>query len=466
VDPLMLARWQFGIVTVYHFLFVPLTISLAFIVAGFQTAWVRTGNEKHLRLTKFFGQLFLINFALGVVTGIVQEFQFGMNWSAYSRFVGDIFGAPLAIEGLVAFFLESTFLGLWIFGWDRLPKMAHLATIWIAAIGTVLSAYFILAANSWMQHPVGYTVNEAAGRAELTDIMAVLLNSTALVTFVHTIPAAFVTGGAFVTGIAMWRLVRHPEVDVPAFRTAAKAGAWILVVSGLLVAITGDTQARVMTAQQPMKMAAAEALYETSQPASFSILTIGSLDGSEELFSIRIPYLLSFLATGDFNGQVEGINDLQAQYEQHFGPGDYTPNIPVAYWTFRLMIGVGMLAALAAAWFLWSMRRGRRPSRGAVTIAVLLPFLPLAANSLGWLFTEMGRQPWIVWGLMTTPLGVSPSTSTLEVALTLVGFTVLYGILAVVEVSLLLRRIRAGLPDADPTSGIHHDGEPELALGY
>ena len=468
VDPLMLARWQFGIVTVYHFLFVPLTISLAFTVAGFQTAWVRSGHERHLRLTKFFGQLFLINFALGVVTGIVQEFQFGMNWSDYSRFVGDIFGAPLAIVGLVAFFLESTFLGLWIFGWDRLPKLAHLATIWIAAIGTVLSAYFILAANSWMQHPVGYTFNEAAGRAELTDIMAVLLNSTAIVAFVHTIPAAFVTGGAFVAGVAMWRLVRHPGVDAPAFRSAAKVGAWMLVVSGLLVAITGDAQARIMTDQQPMKMAAAEALYETSQPASFSIFTIGSLDGSKEIFSIRIPNLLSFLATADFNGKVEGINNLQAQYEQAFGPGDYTPNIPVTYWTFRLMIGTGMLAALAAAWFLWSMRRGRLPSRGAVTIAVLLPFLPLAANSLGWIFTEMGRQPWIVWGLMTTPLGVSPSTSAVEVGLTLVGFTVLYGVLAVIEVGLLLRQIRAGLPDADPTAGFHHDGEPEpeLGLGY
>jgi cytochrome d ubiquinol oxidase subunit I len=466
VDPLMLARWQFGIVTVYHFLFVPLTISLAFVVAGFQTAWVRTGNEKHLRLTKFFGQLFLINFALGVVTGIVQEFQFGMNWSDYSRFVGDIFGAPLAIEGLVAFFLESTFLGLWIFGWDRLPKMAHLATIWIAAIGTVLSAYFILAANSWMQHPVGYTFNEAAGRAELTDIMAVLLSSTALATFAHTIPAAFVTGGAFVAGVAMWRLVRRPGVDAPAFRTAAKAGAWILVVSGVLVVITGDSQGKIITAQQPMKMAAAEALYETSQPASLSLITIGSLDGSEELFSIKIPYLLSFLATGDPNGKVEGINDLQAQDEQVFGPGDYTPNIPVAFWSFRLMIGVGMLAVLIAAWFLWSMRKGRLPSRGAVAIAVLLPLLPLAANSLGWILTEMGRQPWIVWGLMTTPLGVSPSTSTLEVGLTLVGFTVLYGVLAVVEVSLLLRQIRAGLPDADPSAGIHHDGEPDLALGY
>jgi cytochrome bd ubiquinol oxidase subunit I len=465
VEPLMLSRWQFGITTVYHFLFVPLTISLAFTVAGFQTAWVRTGNPAHLRLTKFFGQLFLINFALGVVTGIVQEFQFGMNWSSYSRFVGDIFGAPLAIEGLLAFFLESTFLGLWIFGWDRLPKKVHLSTIWIAAVGTVLSAYFILAANSWMQHPVGYTLNQQAGRAELTDIMAVLLNSTALITFAHTIPAAFLTGGAFVAGIAMWRLLRHPEADHQAFRSAAKAGAWMVVVSGLLVAVTGDAQARLMTQQQPMKMASAEALYHTSQPASFSIFTIGSLDGSQEVFSIRIPYLLSFLATGDPNGKVEGINDLQGLYEQEFGPGDYTPNIPVTYWGFRLMIGVGGLAALAAAWFLWAMRKGRLPGRMAVTVAIVLPFLPLAANSIGWIFTEMGRQPWIVWGLMTTPLGVSPSSSTLQVAITLVGFTLLYGILALVEMSLLLRRIRGGLPDAD-TPGVHDDGEPELALGY
>ena len=466
MDPLLLARWQFAITTVYHFLFVPLTISLAFTVAGFQTAWYRTGKEQYLRLTKFFGTLFLINFAVGVVTGIVQEFQFGMNWSDYSRFVGDIFGAPLAIEGLLAFFLESTFLGLWIFGWGRLPKGVHLATIWIAAIGTVLSAYFILAANSWMQYPVGYTVNEAAGRAELTDIVAVLTSPMALVTFVHTIPAAFMTGGAFVTGIASWRLLRHPDTDRPAFRTAAKVGAWMVVVSGLLVAITGDIQARVMTDAQPMKMASAEALWETSQPASFSIFTIGSLDGSEEIFSIRIPYLLSFMATGDPNGKVEGINDIQARYEEKFGPGDWTPNIPVAYWSFRLMIGAGILAAAAAAWFLWLMRRDRLPTRFMVATAILLPFLPLAANSIGWIFTEMGRQPWIVWGLMPTALGVSPSNPWYTVAITLVGFTVVYGALAIVEVGLLLRQIRQGLPAADAEAGVHGESEPSLALGY
>ena len=220
----MLSRWQFGITTVYHFLFVPLTIGLAFTVAGFQTAWVRTGNEKYLRLTKFLGELFLINFALGVVTGIVQEFQFGMNWSAYSRYVGDIFGAPLAIEGLLAFFLESTFLGLWIFGWGRLSKRVHLATIWLVASGTMLAAYFILAANSWMQHPVGYAVNEATGRAELKDFLAVVLNSTTLVTFPHTIFAAFLTAATFLARGARWRL-RPPAQEAGAFPTAGHAGA-------------------------------------------------------------------------------------------------------------------------------------------------------------------------------------------------------------------------------------------------
>ena len=462
----MLSRWQFGITTVYHFLFVPLTIGLAFTVAGFQTAWYRTGKDEYLRLTRFFGELFLITFAIGVVTGIVQEFQFGMNWSSYSRFVGDIFGAPLAIEGLLAFFLESTFLGLWIFGWDRLSKRVHLATIWIAAVGTMLSAYFILAANSWMQHPVGYVVNPATRRAELTDFMALLTNVTALITFPHTIAAAFMTTGAFVAGIALWRLVRHKrDLEAP-FRAAAKVGAVMLLVSGLLVAITGDIQGKIMTEQQPMKMAAAEALWETEQPASFSIFTVGNLDGSRDVFSIRLPYLLSFLATGTFDGKVEGINDLQARFEQQYGPGDYTPNTPVTYWTFRLMIGMGILAALAAAWFLWGLRKGRVPGREVLLVAIILPFLPLAANSFAWLFTEIGRQPWIVYGLMPTAIAFSPSVSTLEVLLTMVGFTVLYGGLAVVMMGLVLRRVRSGLPPATSDRGFEHEAEPALGLGY
>ncbi len=467
MSALDLARWQFATTTVYHFFFVPLTIGLSFLVAGLQTAWVRTGDAKYLRLTRFFGELFLINFALGVVTGIVQEFQFGMNWSSYSRFVGDIFGAPLAIEGLLAFFLESTFLGLWIFGWDRLPRKAHLATIWIAAIGTAISAAIILAANSWMQHPVGFEVNPATGRAELKDFLAVLTNNTAVVTLAHTLVAVGLTTGAFVAGIAMWRLLRRNEDgDRPAFRGMAKLGAWLVIVSAVLTLVTGDFQAKVMTDQQPMKMAAAEALYQTEQPASFSLFTIGSLDGTQELFSVRIPNVLSFLATGDFNGKVEGINDLQAQELAKYptsGITDFRPYAPITYWTFRLMIGMGALAALAALWFLWSMRRGRTPGRGAVAAAIVLPFLPLIANSLGWIFTEVGRQPWIVFGLMGTAAGVSPTGTALEVGITMVGFTLLYGVLAVVELRLLLRRIRAGLPPAEE-GGLEH--EPSLGLGY
>ena len=466
VDPLMLSRLQFGITTVYHFFFVPLTIGMAFTTAGFHLAWYRTQKDTYLRLTRFVGELFLINFALGVVTGIVQEFQFGMNWSSYSRFVGDIFGAPLAIEGLLAFFLESTFLGLWIFGWGRLSPRVHLATIWIAAIGTAISAYIILAANAWMQHPVGYAVNPVAGRAELKDFLAVLTNVTALITFPHTIAAAFMTTGALLTGAALWRLIRRRGEDEAAFRAVAKAGAVMLLVSGLIVAVTGDMQGKIMTEQQPMKMAAAEALWNTEQPASFSVFTIGTLDGNQDVFSIRIPNVLSFLATGTLDGKVEGINDLQAQYTQTYGAADYTPNTPVTYWTFRLMIGAGILAALAAVWFLFGLRKGRVPGRFALAAAVALPFLPLAANSFAWMFTEIGRQPWIVFGLMTTATAVSPTSSTFEVLLTVVGFTVLYGALAIVMVGLMVRRIRDGLPPAAPDKSFEHDAEPGLGIGY
>ncbi|MGE3328892.1 MAG: cytochrome ubiquinol oxidase subunit I, partial [Acidimicrobiia bacterium] len=438
MDALDVARWQFGVTTVYHFFFVPLTIGLAFIVAGFQTAWYRKQDLKYLRLTKFFGKLFLINFAMGVVTGIVQEFQFGMNWSDYSRFVGDIFGAPLAFEGLLSFFLESTFLGLWIFGWDRLSPKLHLMSIWLAAFGTFISAYFILAANSFMQNPVGYTFNADKGRVELTDIWAVLTNKVALVTFPHTIAAAFLTGGAFVLGVSLWRLHRHPETDTATFRSSAKVGAIVVLVAAAAVAGTGDQQAKVMTEVQPMKMAAAEALYDTKSDAGFSVFTVGTLEGSDELFSIRVPGLLSFLGKGDFHSEIEGINNIQAAYSAKYGPGDYTPNVPLTYWTFRLMIGVGMSSALAALWVLWAFHKGRMlRSRWCGRLALLLPLTPLLGNSFGWIFTEMGRQPWIVFGLMPTSAGVSPGTTLTEVLISLIGFTLVYGILAIIEVPLL-----------------------------
>ncbi|WUJ71232.1 cytochrome ubiquinol oxidase subunit I [Kribbella soli] len=465
MDTLDLARWQFAITTVYHFFFVPVTISLVAITAGLQTAWYRTGKEKYLRLTKFYGKLFLINIAMGVVTGLVQEFQFGMNWSDYSRFVGDVFGAPLALEGLLAFFLESTFIGLWIFGWERLPKLVHLGCIWMVVLGTQLSAYFILAANSWMQNPVGFRYNASRGRAELTDLGAVLTNKVVLVTYPHTIFAAFMVGGAFVAGVALWHLIRRPLVDKDVFRSALKIGASVVLVASVGVAISGDLQGKVMTEVQPMKMAAAEALYETEKPASFSVFTVGTLDGSKEIFSIKLPYLLSFLATGHFNGEVKGINSLQDAYEQLYGPGSYKPNIPLTYWTFRLMIGVGMLSAAVALWLLWTTRRGRAPAHWLIWLAAPLPLLPLIANTFGWIFTETGRQPWLVFGLLPTASGVSPSTTSGEVITSLVGFTLLYGVLAVVETKLMLRTIRGGLAGTDDPPETSPD-QPDKPLSF
>ncbi|HIT76842.1 MAG TPA: cytochrome ubiquinol oxidase subunit I [Candidatus Avipropionibacterium avicola] len=487
-----LSRWQFGITTVYHFFFVPITIGMSVLVAIMQTLWVRTNNERYLKLTKFYGKLFLINFALGVATGIVQEFQFGMNWSEYSRFVGDIFGAPLALEGLLAFFLESTFLGLWIFGWDRIPRKLHLMAIWLAAIGTWLSAIFILAANSWMQNPVGFTVNAERGRAELTDFGAVLTNPVLLVTFPHQIMACLMTAGALVAAIAgwhMWRIARadrdsSPEQveEVATHRWALRFGAVVMLIAGLGVVISGDLQGKVMYEVQPMKMAAAEALYESESPAAFSLFTIGTLDGSEEIFSVKATHILSFLATGTLDGEVVGINPLNEEYRELYhaqlaeiyGPEvvdqmpAFNPNIAVTYWSFRAMMGLGiacMLIGLAALWF---TRKGKLPptSRLWLPLMVAFPLAPLLANSFGWIFTEMGRQPWLVFGLMPTFTGVSPGTSMADIIISLSVFTVIYGVLGVIEVRLLLKYIRAGLPDVSAAEPSGDSEDEPLSFAY
>jgi cytochrome bd ubiquinol oxidase subunit I len=465
MHPLDIARWQFGITTVYHFLFVPLTIGLSALVAGLETAWVRTGKTRYLRATKFWGKLFLINFAMGIVTGLVQEFQFGMNWSAYSRFVGDVFGAPLAIEGLLAFFVESTFLGLWIFGWDRLPKKIHLACIWLVAVGTLASAYVILAANSWMQHPVGYHVNPATGRAELTDFGAVLTNSTMLISFPHTITAAFVTAGMLVVGISAWHLARRRHIEV--FRPSIKMGLLVTLVASIGVAITGDSLGKLMTTQQPMKMAAAEALYHTEQPASLSIFTLTTLDGHREIYSLKVPRLLSFLATGHWGGRVQGIDDLQAATQASYGPGDYRPYVPLEYWNFRIMVGVGLLTALLSLLGLWLLRRGRLPANRWVWRAgVLSLVLPFAGNSAGWIFTEMGRQPWSVWGVMKTSTSVSPGVGATSMLISAVALTTLYAVLGVIEGGLIWKYAKAGPPTETELLPRTDVDDAELAFAY
>jgi cytochrome d ubiquinol oxidase subunit I len=471
LEPLNVARWQFGVTTVYHFLFIPLTISLSALTAGLQTAWVRTGKDTYLRATKFWGKLFLINIAMGVVTGIVQEFQFGMNWSDYSRFVGDIFGAPLAFEALIAFFFESTFVGLWIFGWDKLPKRIHLGCLWMVSIGTILSAYFILAANSWMQHPVGYHYNPKTKRAELTDFWAVLTQNTALAQFFHTMSASFLTGAAFMIGIAAYHLARKQHITV--MRSSLRLALVVAVLAGTFTAISGDTLGKVMFKQQPMKMAAAEALWDGQKGAPFSIFAVGDVAKGHNRVEIELPNLLSFLADDSFTSYVPGINDVNKAEQAKYGPGDYRPNIPVAYWGFRWMIGFGVVSIGVGAAGLWLTRRrfwvapehrtgddevphlmltrgvmiGDGLARWYWRIALWTMVFPLLANSWGWIFTETGRQPWAVYGLLQTSDAVSPGVSTGDVITSLTVFTLLYGLLAVVEVRLLAKYAKAGPPE-------------------
>jgi len=459
MDVVALSRWQFGITTIYHFLFVPVTIGLSFVVAIMQTLHYRTGKPVYRRMTKFWGKLFLINFVLGLVTGIVQEFQFGMNWSTYSRVVGDIFGAPLAIEGLLAFFLESTFLGLWIFGWKKLSPKLHLVSIWMVAAGTAISAFWILLASSFMHNPVGYVYNAEAGRAELDSFAALLTNKSLWVHFPHTILASWATAAALVLGVSAWHLARNKEADF--FVRSSRIAGVLLLVGAVGVAFTGHAQGQVMTELQPMKMAAAEALWETEEPASFSLFAIGDVENGRNSVNIAIPRVLSLLSHNDFSSAVEGINPLQEQLEAEYGPGNYTPNVGVTYWTFRLMVGAGFAMIGIAAWALYLIRKRKltdvRPFHIVAIWGIALPFL---ANATGWIFTEMGRQPWSVYGVLKTSDSVSPTVSAGAVLTTLIGFTLLYGILAVVDFYLMSKYAKAG--PTDETS----DDEVAAAMAY
>ena len=467
LDSLLLARWQFGLTTLYHFIFVPLTLGMSLFVAIFQTAWYRTADVKWLRLTRFFGKIFLINFAMGVVTGIVQEFQFGMNWSSYSRFVGDVFGAPLAFEGLMAFFFEATFIGLWIFGWDKLPRGIHLACIWITAFGTWLSAYFILAANAFMQNPVGYQMAQDGGRAEMADFWAVLVNPVALTQVPHTLFSAGMFSAGVVIAAAAWQLARARNVET--MRPALRFGLWAMIISFVGVALSGDQLGLVMVETQPMKMAAAEAMFDSAcgADASFSLFSIGTPDGTGEIWSLRVPYLLAFLSTHTFEGCVEGINDLNLEYATTLFPqfadqvdGNFAPILWVTYWSFRWMMGFGGLATLVAVAGLWVTRRkATRPVAPWMwKIAVWQAPLALLGILVGWIFTEMGRQPWIVFGLMLTQDGVSPNVPGWTVLISLIAFTLTYLILAVVEFGLIFKTVKAG-PDPMPGPDDPHPGD-------
>jgi cytochrome d ubiquinol oxidase subunit I len=453
-----LARIQFATTSIYHFLFVPLTLGLGPLVATMQTIWYRTGNEAWLRLTRFFGTLFLINFAIGVATGLVQEFEFGMNWSVYSKFVGNVFGAPLAIEGLAAFMLESTFLGLWIFGWNRLSPRIHLAALWTAVLGTWLSAYFILVANSWMQHPVGYKI--VNGQAQLTSVWSLLTNSFALRAYLHTILAGLIFGSVVMLGICCWHFLRRHEVDL--FRRAAKLALIVALPATALQLFVGNRFGEAVTSAQSMKIAASEAQWNTCQPCGFSLFQIGGFTQQDQTpsFSITIPRVLSYMATGSFNGQVQGLNPLQSQEQRQYGRGNYMPNIEVIYWSMRVMAYAGVLMLLVAAlgaWLYWKKKLER--ARWFLWIALGSIALPYIAATAGWVLTEMGRQPWIVQGLLLTSKANSPNVSTTWIGISLGFFISIYVVLGVVDFVLMRRYAR-------PDQPAPREELPEPAVSY
>jgi cytochrome d ubiquinol oxidase subunit I len=445
MNPTALSQLQFALTSIYHWLFVPLTLGLGWFVAYFQTRYYQTNDQSWNKMTKFWGKLYLINFAIGVVTGIVQEFQFGMNWSGYSRYVGDIFGAPLAIEALLAFFMESTFLGVWIFGEGKVPQKVHLAAIWLAAIGSNLSAIWILIANGWMQHPVGYVINPANHRAELVDFFALIGNPKAWIFIWHTLADGLAMAAFLIVAISAYHIVRKQNLDF--FKRSFQIGALIGLIASVLIFLGGHTMGQYMKDSQPMKLASIEAMWETEKPASFSLLTIGDLTGKQEVWSIRIPYVMSFLACNNFSCEVKGVNDLQAEYQSKYGAGDYVPLMVVTYWTFRIMMAFGFIMMAIAAWFLYATRKNDYENAKWMKWAPWVLLLPYVANMSGWILTEMGRQPWIVYGLLKVQDAVSPNLTVVDLWISLVGYTALYGSLAVVMVGLMKKYAIAG-PDA------------------
>lgn len=512
LDPVALGRWQFAITTVYHFILVPLTIGLSLLVAIMQTIWYRTGNEAWLKGTRFFGKLFLINFALGVATGIVQEFQFGMNWSEYSRYVGDIFGAPLAIEALLAFFLESTFLGIWIFGWGRISKGVHLAMIWLVTIGVNLSALWILTANSWMQHPVGAIFNPQTGRAELDGtggFLSLLTSPMTWLTFSHVITSSWLLAGTFVAGLAIWWMTRAArdggEAGVEEARNVwlplTRLGLIAIVIGGIGTVGTGHFQGQELVKFQPGKMAAAEGICMDVEGGAFTVAQFGGcpLDGEgEPTRLISVPGVASFMATNSFSAEVEGVADIQQRavellnsheaFVAQYGDAaqyEFIPPQMVVFWSFRIMIGLGAFSAILAIWALWATRSGNIPTSKALgkfaLISIPMPFL---AASFGWIFTEVGRQPWVVHPnlqainggdpvaqvLMMTDLGISTAVPAWQMLTTMVLFTVLYAALGVVWFLLMRRYAQEGVHDGEYVeedgSKPDYDSSDSLVFGY
>ena len=438
MDALILSRLQFAITTIYHFLFVPVTLGLSIFVALLETWYVNSGSyEERLklkRLVKFFGTIFLINFAMGVVTGIVQEFHFGMNWSEYARFMGDIFGAPLALEALTAFFIESTFIGLWIFGWDKLSEKMHCLCIWLVAFGSNLSA---------MQHPVGYAIED--GRAVMTDFIELVTNPYVVGEYSHALFAGISTGGFLVIVVSAWKIATD-EISREMFvRTLRRAVLYTMLgVFGVMG--SGHLHAQYLAQANPMKLASFEALWETENPAPFAIVADINQEMRRNDSEILIPKMFTFMVHNSFKGEVKGINDLQKEAVEKYGSGYYIPNdVRGMFWSFRAMVGTGgllLLIVFATGFLVFFQRDNLREHHSCLKLMPLLLPLPFIANSAGWYIAEAGRQPWIVVGLQKTAVAVSPNLSAGEVWISLIGFTAIYLFLACLAVFAAVMFIR------------------------
>jgi len=433
MDVLTLSRLQFASTAAFHFIFVPLTLGLSLLVAYMETRYVLTDNEMYLKMTKFWGKLFLINFALGVVTGITLEFQFGMNWAEYSKYVGDIFGAPLAIEATVAFFLESSFIGLWIFGWNKVSKKLHALSIWIVAFATNLSALWILLANGWMQKPVGYVLRN--NRAEMVDFMALVTNPYGWTKFFHTIMSSYVLAAFFVMGVSAYHLLKKNNLQF--FNTSFKIASRFALVSAIFVLMTGDFHGVEVAKAQPTKFAAMESVWETQQAASYPLIVVPDPENERNAMeAFKVPKMLSYLAFHDSNAEVKGLKAY---------PKEDRPPVTLTFLSFRLMVGLGFLFIFLSFLSVVLSRKGNMESKPFfLNIMLFSLILPYIAVQIGWIVAEVGRQPWIVYSLLKTADAVSKSINTTQVLISFVGFTLLYGFLALIDVYLLTKYAKKG----------------------
>lgn len=458
MDIVSLARFQFAMTTVFHFFFVPFSIGTALVISVMETLYVVKKDEMYKKMAKFWGNIFLLSFAVGVVTGIIQEFQFGMNWSDYSRFVGDIFGAPLAVEALLAFFMESTFLGLWMFTWKRVSPKLHVVFIWLVTLGSMLSALWILIANAFMQHPTGYALRN--GRAEMTDFFALIKNPQTWYEYAHVITAAITMGGIIVAGLTAFQLLRNKNLTdkfKDFYRKSIRVGLTIALVGSLGVLLAGDLQMKDLVETQPMKLAATEGAYEKTN--AWTIVGWADELNKQEVFGVKVPYMLGILAFNNPNKEIKGMNELNEQFQKDFkdqvaaykkSTGEdlnFYPPVNALFWSFRVMAGFGVLMLLVSIVGL-VMTRKPDPSlfkkRWVIWVMALTTFAPFLANTAGWLITELGRYPWTVYGLFTIMDSVSPNVSTTSLLISNIVYFLLFTGLAAVMVTLVVKEVRKG----------------------